>query len=91
MIIFTHVIIALASVIYATYTLCIPSKAKLHISYGLILLTLLSGSYLTILTPSHMIQACVSGLIYSGVVLIMTAFAKQKLAKVVVDNNTPGQ
>ncbi|MBI3494430.1 hypothetical protein HY004_00390 [Candidatus Saccharibacteria bacterium] len=82
MVLITHIIIALSSVAYASYTLYAPSKAKLHVSYGLILLTLLSGSYLTILAPAHIAQACASGLAYSGAVLVMTIFAKRKLAEI---------
>ncbi|MDO8335969.1 MAG: hypothetical protein Q7T74_04300 [Candidatus Saccharibacteria bacterium] len=87
MILLTHIVIALASVIYASYTLYVPSKAKLDVSYVLILLTLLSGSYLTVTTPSHMLQACASGLVYSGAVLVMTMFAKRKLAQINIDKD----
>ena len=78
----THIVIALSSVAYASYTLYMPSKSKLHISYGLISLTLVSGSYLTVLAPAHMAQACASGLAYCGAVLVMTIFAKRKLAEI---------
>ena len=83
----THIIIALSSVAYASYTLYVPSKSKLHISYGLISLTLVSGTYLTIITPSHMVQACTSGLAYSGAVLVMTMFAKRKLAEIKLEKD----
>lgn len=76
-----HIFIAFLSVIYSTYLFIKPSKLKLFISYGLVASTLVTGSYLIVVNPSHMVQACVVGLIYVGVVLIEIILARTKLVK----------
>lgn len=78
--ILTHVIIAFSSIIYTTYLFVRPSKAKFYVSYGLISATLLSGTYLVWSTHTHMLQACVSGLAYLGLVLAGLVAARYRLA-----------
>ena len=80
MLIALHVIIALASIVFAAYAMFSPSKAKLNISYTFIGATFISGTYLIITMPAHMIQACLEGLLYLGVVSIATVLAHKKLA-----------
>lgn len=58
-----HVIIALASVGYATYTCISPSKRRLQATYALAALTVASGCLLVI-DGAHMLQVCVTGLVY---------------------------
>lgn len=79
MVLILHIIIALTSVAYTTYLLFRPSDKKLNISYTLVALTILSGTYLVFLHPSIMAHACTSGLLYCAVVLAMIAAARRKL------------
>lgn len=72
MIVLIHVIIALASVALASITFFKPSLKKLAVSYGLIIATVASGTYLLISTSSHILQSCLSGLFYVTVVSIVT-------------------
>ncbi len=86
MILITHIIIALVSVFYSTYLFMSPSKAKFNVSYGLVGMTLVTGSFLVFLQPSHMAQACISGLAYTAFVLVAIAAAKKRLAKAFIQD-----
>ncbi len=85
MILAAHIVIAIASLILALYTLFAPTHSKLTVSYALIVLTVISGFYMMAITPSHMMQACVSGLVYLSVVFVLIASARRKLLAVAVD------
>lgn len=80
MIILLHIIIALTSIIYSGITMFSPAKYKLKISYVLIGATFLSGTYLIVTMPAHMVQSCLEGLVYLGAVTTATVFAHKKLA-----------
>lgn len=79
MIILLHVTIALSSLGLTTFTLFRPSVRLIQIGYGLVGLTIASGTYLVWLNPSHLIQACASGLIYLGLATVGIAVARQRL------------
>lgn len=78
MVVLLHVIIALSSVCFATYLFFKPSKKNFYINYSLIALTFISGIYLVIATHSPLLQSCISGLVYLGVVSFATAAAQYK-------------
>lgn len=80
MIVLLHVIIALSSMAYTTLMYVAPSKNKLKISYGLIGLTLASGTYLVVSTHAQMLSSCMTGLIYLGIVSAGILAARHKLA-----------
>jgi hypothetical protein len=82
MIVVLHVIIALASIAHITYTLIRPSHRQLFISYGLIASTLVSGFFLVVASPSHMIQACTVGLVYLAFMTVGVIATNTKLARV---------
>lgn len=75
-----HICIALASLAYTTYLFVAPSPRKFRVSYGLVALTLLSGTYLTVVQPSHLVQACVAGLAYTTLALGGTILAHRTFA-----------
>jgi hypothetical protein len=81
MIVLAHVIIALTSMAYTTYTFFSPSKSKLYASYSLVALTLASGTYLVLSTHSRLLPACMSGLIYLAVVSSGLLLTSRKLAR----------
>jgi hypothetical protein len=70
MLLATHILIALSSLVYTTYVFFSPSEAKLKVSYGFVAATIGSGTLLVISMPSHLVSACYSGLSYLGIVLI---------------------
>ncbi len=72
MIILIHVIIALTSIIIASIGFFNPSVKKLIVSYGFILATIASGTYLLVTIPSHILQSCLTGLFYLTVVSVAT-------------------
>lgn len=79
-ILLAHIAIALTSVAFTTILLFAPSKLKLHISYALMGLTLASGTLLLIENPAHMVQACTSGLLYTGLTTFGILTARNRLA-----------
>lgn len=79
MLVLTHVLIALASLAYTTYLFFSPSRAKLRLSYALVTATLASGTYLVFISGTHMLQACISGMLYLGVVCLLIILAGNKL------------
>ncbi len=76
-----HIIIAIASLIYSGYVFLKPSKRGVNIAYGLVAATITTGTYLVVLMPSHMVSACISGLIYLALVSVGIIFANRKLAR----------
>lgn len=83
MVIILHILIAFISIFYTGYTYLFPSVRKLFASYCLVFATLISGSYLLIIRPTHMAQTCITGLIYLGFVTIGITKAHKKLAKII--------
>lgn len=86
MAILLHVLIALTSLVYAGYVYFSPSKTKLYAAYGLVALTLISGTYLVVTMNTPLLQACSTGLLYLGVVLSGLLAAHRKLATQVSTN-----
>ncbi|HEX7483565.1 MAG TPA: hypothetical protein VF281_00275 [Candidatus Saccharimonadales bacterium] len=81
MILLTHILIAISSIIYTSPLLVHPSRTKLRTSYILIAATLASGTYLTILNPVHMLQTCTTGLVYVVIVSAGVFIARRQLIK----------
>jgi hypothetical protein len=81
MILILHILIAVSSVLAASYAYMRPTVTKLRATYSLVGLTLASGTYLVVMAPAHMVQACTSGLVYIGIVSLAILFARMKLAQ----------
>lgn len=79
MLLLTHIIIALASIVVTTYGYVAPTQAKLRLSYVLAGMTFATGTVLTFLNPSHLVPACISGIIYLSVVSVGIYYARLKL------------
>jgi hypothetical protein len=91
MIILIHVIIAFTSLIIASFAFFRPTIKKLIVSYGFILATIGTGTYLLVTVPSHILQSCLSGLTYLTIVSVATIAAhvrlhRRQLAVVTQDN-----
>ncbi|HSX01222.1 MAG TPA: hypothetical protein VLF67_03175 [Candidatus Saccharimonas sp.] len=79
MVLATHIIIALSSLAFSTYTFFRPSEAKLRLSYVLAAAVIISGSYLVYLNPAALPHLCSTGLIYLGVVTVLLVAAHRRL------------
>lgn len=79
MVILIHVIIALTSIVIASVAFFRPSIKKLMVSYGFILGTIASGTYLLVTVPSHILESCLMGLSYLVVVTSATIAAHVRL------------
>jgi hypothetical protein len=81
MILVTHIVIALASLVFAATTLWLPTKEKLRISSLLAGLTIASGTVLVITTSSPLLQACMTGLGYLAVIFSAMAMSYYRIQK----------
>jgi hypothetical protein len=80
MLVLTHVLIAFASLAYTAYLFYNPSKRGVHISYGFVAATLGSGTLLIATTKGHMLEACMMGFFYLGLVTFGIVSVQRKLA-----------
>lgn len=76
-----HITVALTSVLLSSYSFFLPSINKLRIAYGLVAMTLISGTWLVIAAHVPILSGCLSGLVYVGIVLVGLVPARYKLAK----------
>jgi hypothetical protein len=81
MIVLLHVIIALSSIVLASYTFFKPSTKKLFVSYGLMIATVASGTYLLVGMGADILRTCLSGLLYLTVTLIVTIATHIRIRK----------
>jgi len=82
MMLLTHLVIALSSLVYSAYVFFNPSRAGLRRSYGLVIATVATGTYLVVSTHSPMLQSCMAGLTYLGIVSVGLVSAHIKLVRV---------
>jgi hypothetical protein len=86
MAILLHVLSAVIGLIVTSLAYFSPSKATLRAAYVLAGLTLATGSYLLWLSPAHLVQACITGLVYDTFVIFGIVSARRKLASVTINN-----
>ena len=81
MVLLTHIIIAITSVIVAVILLARPSQVLVKTELGLITGTLLSGIFL-LFQGASLLHLCVSGLLFTSlsVVAVVIAVRRMKLA-----------
>lgn len=80
MLLVTHIVIALASIAWTSYAMFAPTSVKLKGSYSLVVATLVTGTALVVSTGQHILQACVTGLLYTAVVTAGIVIAQRRLA-----------
>jgi len=80
MILLLHIAIALSSLVVTALAFVSPKQSLLYTSYALVALTISSGTYIAVISPAHMVQACISGLIYTVVVMGGIVAVRRKLA-----------
>lgn len=76
-----HIIIALTSIAFTTLLFARPSHTKFRANYGLIALTLISGTYLVVSTNAPMLKSCMTGLVYIALVTLGTIAARYRYAR----------
>lgn len=81
MILALHITAALLSLIIAGWLYVRPSRLLLGMSYSLIAGTITSGTLLIVSQPTHMLEACVMGLVYVGLTTTGTVLGKRKLSQ----------
>jgi hypothetical protein len=84
-IVLIHVIIAVTSMALSSVTFFMPSMKKLFISYGLIIGTVASGTFLLVTTPSNILRSCLMGLFYITVVTIVTIATHSKIRRLAAE------
>ena len=82
MVLILHIAVALLGVAVATAALFAPSERKLQTAYALTAATVASGTCLVWASHAAIWSACMSGLLYVGVVLALCTAARYRLAKV---------
>ncbi len=86
MLLITHIIIALASLVSTGISFVLPSEHKLQISYALIAGTLTSGTVLVVSSHAAVAPSCLTGLVYTAVVLTGVIAAHTRLARAKAKN-----
>ncbi|OGE73785.1 MAG: hypothetical protein A3I07_02305 [Candidatus Doudnabacteria bacterium RIFCSPLOWO2_02_FULL_42_9] len=78
MALFTHISIAILSLVYTGYLYYSPSKTKFYITYILTTLGFITGFYLVWGKPAYLIKACLVGFVYFAIILVGILAAKHK-------------
>ncbi|MDB5162417.1 MAG: hypothetical protein JWO54_876 [Candidatus Saccharibacteria bacterium] len=76
-----HVIIALLSVAASSFTFFKPTIKRLATSYGFILATVASGTFLILSSTGSILRSCITGLFYVTVVSLITIATHVKVRK----------
>jgi hypothetical protein len=74
-----HIGIALTSLVVATMSWMSPAKGRINLASLLVVLTIATGTALVAMSPSHLIQACTTGLVYLAGVSAAIVLAQRKL------------
>lgn len=81
MILLAHIIIAMVSVLFATLLFFSPTDFKFKVNYLLLAATLASGTYLVLDRGTHLVESCLTGLAYIGVISFALVSARRKFAR----------
>ncbi len=80
-ILFSHIVVAVSSLVCAIYAIFKPSPSTLRFSYGLTAATLASGTYIVLSTHTSLTQACTTGLVYLGIMTAGLTAARYRLVR----------
>lgn len=78
MLLVLHIFIAISGLVAASVNLVKPSSAAYKTTVGLTAGTIGTGAILTIVNPAHLVQTCLSGLVYTTIVIGLTALARKR-------------
>jgi hypothetical protein len=84
MLIALHILIAISSLIAATFAVIKPSERTLKTGALLTALTAISGTVLIAKNHAHMLSACVTGLTYLGFTTAALLTSRYRLARVAI-------
>lgn len=80
MLIIIHVVLALSSLLLASFNLLRPARNRMNVSYCLAVATLVSGGLLIIVNHASVLRTCMSGLLFFVAVTAMNLIAARSLA-----------
>jgi hypothetical protein len=81
MLVLIHIIIAVSGLVASGLTYVAPSAVKLKLSYVLVALTFISGTYLVLASDSSIKSACLSGIVYLSAVMLLLSGAKKQIGE----------
>jgi len=81
MILIFHIAVAISGIIASTLSAFSPSHKKIYVTYSLVGLTFVTGGYLVLSKPGHLVQSCMTGLVYLAVALSGVLTAHYRLSK----------
>jgi hypothetical protein len=81
MLILVHVVSALTGIALTTVSYIWPSLSKIRLSFGFVLLTIVSGTIIIVKDHLNIMSVCLSGLFYIGFTVTGLVAANRKLAK----------
>lgn len=86
MIVLLHVLIALSSVAIASFTYFKPTTRRLAVSYGFIIATVGSGTFLILSSSSNILKSCLVGLLYVTAVSVVTIATHIRVRKAAAES-----
>jgi hypothetical protein len=81
MLLLIHIVAAVSGLSAAAASILTPSRRLLGAAYGLLAVTIVSGGSLIWYVHAPVTSTCVSGVIYTAVMLTLTAVGKVRLAR----------
>jgi hypothetical protein len=81
MLLLIHILSALGGIGLTTYSYLAPSVTKIRYSYGLVLLTIASGTIIIVKNHLSILSICLSGLLYVGFTVSGLVAASRRLAR----------
>ena len=75
-----HIVVAVARLLYATFALVKPMHSSAKISYGFIGATTASGVALIFMSPEYLLRGCLSYILYIVVVVGLTYASSGRLS-----------
>jgi ABC-type transport system involved in cytochrome bd biosynthesis fused ATPase/permease subunit len=88
MILAFHIFFALTSLVYTTILYARPEAARFAAAYLLAATTLISGTYLIVISGSALLKSCVIGIAYMAVIAAQIIGARRRLSAVRVKNDS---
>ena len=81
MLLVLHIIAALSGIVMTTFSFLSPSPGRIRFSYGLVMLTIASGTVIIVKDHLSILSVCLSGLLYIGFTVSGLIAASHRLAK----------
>lgn len=80
MLLMFHVLVAIGGLVITTIAWLRPKQQMISLCFGLLAATLASGTVLVVKLRAPLLSACLSGLLYTGFILIGISLARRRLA-----------